>query len=71
LNYIIQKLTEYDIPDWQISKSAIVRIFDEIGQENLRAVFETWINRFGWVTEREGEDFHHEMKNERKRMKTQ
>jgi hypothetical protein len=57
-SYIKRKLTEDDITDDQSSKSAITHVFDEIGQEALVAVFETWINRLEWVTEYEGEYFH-------------
>jgi hypothetical protein len=46
-----RKLTEDDIPDRQSLKSAITHIFDEIRQETLVAVFETWINRLAWVIE--------------------
>jgi hypothetical protein len=54
----MRKLTEYDITDRQSLKSAIAHIFDEIGQETLIAVLETWINRLEWVIEHEGESFH-------------
>jgi hypothetical protein len=33
-------------------------IFDDIGQEILIAIFETWINRLEWVIENAGEYFH-------------
>jgi hypothetical protein len=57
--YIKRKLTEYDIPDRQSSKSTITHIFDEIRPETLEAVFETSTNRLDWVTEHKGEYFHH------------
>jgi hypothetical protein len=43
--YIKRRLGEYNILDRQSLKSAITHIFDEIGQETLMTVFETWINR--------------------------
>jgi hypothetical protein len=44
--YIKRELTEYHIPDRESLKSAITHILDEIGQETLITVFETWISRF-------------------------
>jgi hypothetical protein len=55
---IKSKLTEYDIPDRQSLQSVITHIFDEIGQETLITVFETWINRLKWVIEHEVEYLH-------------
>jgi hypothetical protein len=66
-----EKLTEYDIPDRQSSKSAITHIFDEIEQETLISVFETEINRLAWMIEHEGKYVHQQMKNERKCLKIQ
>jgi hypothetical protein len=65
------KLTEYNIPDRQNFTSAIPHILDEIEQEILMTVFETWINRLWLVIEHEGEYLHQEMKNERKCLKIQ
>jgi hypothetical protein len=56
--HIKRRLSEYDIPDRQSLKSAITYIFGEIRQETLKAVFETWTNRFDWVIEHKGEYFH-------------
>jgi hypothetical protein len=56
--YIKRKLTKYVILDRQGLKSAITHIFDEIGQETLITLFKTWINRFEWVREHEGEYVH-------------
>jgi hypothetical protein len=59
-----RKLTEYEISDRQRLESAIIYIFDGIGQKTFIAVFETWINRLERVIEREGAYFHQEIKNE-------
>jgi hypothetical protein len=56
--HIKRKLTEYNIPDRHSLQKAITHICDEIGQETLIAVFETWINRLEWMTEYEEEYFH-------------
>jgi hypothetical protein len=69
--YITRKSTEYDIFYRQTLKSAITHIFDEVGQETLIAVFETWTNGLEWVIEHEWEYFHQQMKNERKCLKIQ
>jgi hypothetical protein len=34
-------------------EKAGTHVFEEIGQESLIAVFETWINRLKWVMEHE------------------
>jgi hypothetical protein len=55
---IKRKPTEYYVLERQSLKSAIIHIFDEIEQETLIAVFETWINGLGCVIEHEGKYFH-------------
>jgi hypothetical protein len=42
-------------PDREALKSAICRIFREIGQKVLASVFLDWIERFEWVFENDGE----------------
>jgi hypothetical protein len=47
--FIKEKFIEYDIADGQSLNRAITHICDEIGQETLIAVFETWVNRLECV----------------------
>jgi hypothetical protein len=52
--YLKEKLTEYDIPDWERLQLAITHIFSEIGQETLITVFGTWIKPLKWVIKHKG-----------------
>jgi hypothetical protein len=45
------RLKECDIPYRQSLQNSITRIFDEIEQETITPVFETDVDRFGWVME--------------------
>jgi hypothetical protein len=65
------KHNEYDIPDWQSLERVTTHIFDEIGQQTLISVFETWTNKLEWVREHKGKYFHQEMKNEQRCLKIQ
>jgi hypothetical protein len=58
--YLKEKLTPFSCTTRDELKSAIIIIFDEIDKEILRAVFNSWFDRFEWVIGRGGESFNQE-----------